>query len=191
MLNLLKNRTPILLLSLFGLALFAASLLSGCCALGRGPRRTCVSKKGCPPKTALRRCGENVTAIALPLGTVLARGRQLDGKTVTVRSRLRRGGAICTLLACAPGTCCNGCGAMFMLTTAAKPDPSYPHTLTLMNVGQGPHPHDRLACGGDDSGVCCPFRTGQQVVATGTLRRRGRSSYGDTWTLENPRLCRP
>ena len=81
--------------------------------------------------------------------------------------------------------------ALFMLTTAARPDQSHPHTLTLLNTGTGPHPHPKLACGGDDSLVCCPYRPGREVVVTGTLKKSGRSIYGDTWRLENPRICLP
>jgi hypothetical protein len=60
-----------------------------------------------------------------------------------------------------------------------------------MNVGEGPHPHDKLACGGDDSGVCCPLELGQEVVVTGKLAKSGSSIYGPTYALHNPRLCLP
>ena len=150
-----------------------------------------MSKTGCPPKRLLNRCGANVTAIARPLKDVLSKGKELTGRTVTVRSTLRREGGVCTALYCSPGTCCNGCGAFFVLTTARKPDRIHTHTLTLMNTGKGPHPHDKLACSGDDSGMCCPFETGQEVVVTGKLVKSGSSIYGPMYALHNPRICLP
>ncbi len=178
---------------LWGVLLVSAAgfVTAGCCLMRKGHVRTCLSKQGCPPKRELLPCGANVTGIARPLAEVIAGAPKLVGQTVTVRSRLRREGAICTALGCAPGTCCNGCGAFFVLTTAKKPNRSYPHTLTLMNTAKGPHPHAKLACGGDDSLICCPFDTGQQVVVTGKLAKIGVSIYGPNYALQNPRICRP
>lgn len=173
---------------------FHGLLASAGCVAQRGATRsgtTCLIKQGCPAPQTLRRCGADVTRQAQPLTSVLATAPKQLGREVIVRSRLRLTGRVCTRKGCAKGTCCNRCDASYVVTTAAKPSHIHPHTVALINRGKGPHPHAKLTCSGDDSKVCCPYPTGQQVVVTAELVRRGTSVHGPTYALRNPRLCLP
>ena len=146
---------------------------------------SCLVSKGCPPAAPIAPCAADLAP--LPLDDALAR-RELVGATVAVRGPLGRGDGTCTLLGCYSrdprGACCNRCGEALLLgSDAALRDRDYDRRRrsTLMLSGA------RVACGGDESLICCPVEVrGQEVVARGVLRRSG-----ETTILEGASLCTP
>ncbi|MDY0001687.1 MAG: hypothetical protein RBU30_10360 [Polyangia bacterium] len=184
-------RIEIFILTVFFCALAASAALSGCCCMRSAPRQPCLKEKGCPAQAALPRCSQEIARAARPLSAVLPETGSLLGRQVTVSGKLRQGGGDCTTLLCKKGSCCNRCGAQYAFSTSERPDVSRPDTLLLRNSGEGPHPHAKLSCHGDDSLVCCPIAMGQEVVAVGRLALAGSSIHGQIYMVESPRLCVP
>ncbi len=173
-------------------ALAASVAFSGCCGRARVRTKPCLAIRGCPAPEPLPRCRREVTDGARTLADLLAGAPSLVGDEVTVRSTLLRYGGICTLLWCAEGSCCNRCTAGYAVSTEAKADSILPHTVSLVNVGQGPHPHSSLICVGDESLICCPLAEGMEVVVTGRFAVKGESAvHGKLYSIESPQICMP
>jgi hypothetical protein len=94
----------------------------------------------------------------------------LDGTRVALSGPLELDdGAFSSMVACAPGTCCNEIEKNVVLGER-------PHALKL----------DGLTCRGDESRLCCNVLAhGQSVIVSGTLRRVGPI----WWELEDASLC--
>lgn len=107
------------------------------------------------------------------------------GQVVTVQGPLLATAALCTQLACSPiESCCNGCGGGFFLSNNEE-------TLGFAQDGDldlnGSVDGKALACGGDDSLVCCPLaKRGLVVQVTGTLKE---PPVGGTPSMDVQSMC--
>ncbi len=157
------------------------SMIGGCEA-------DCLIDEGCGdrPTIALKPCGAETDG-AVTLEALFSGEGPVDGARAVVEGPLRQESALCTQLGCSPiDSCCNGCGSGLGLAERGDFDLSEPGDLSLRGQIDGVE----LACGGDDSLVCCPIQAaGQRVRATGTIREAGVSVDGPLFSLQIEALC--
>mgnify|MGYP000327261466 CR=1 FL=1 len=142
-----------------GLSLFVSGCLGEPCLADNG---------GCSntSKIELQPCASGTDGV-INLDELAELGDVAD-QIVTVQGPLLATAGICTQLACSPiESCCNGCGgSFFMSNNADSPGFAELGDLDLNGAVDG----TQLACGGDDSLVCCPLpKRGLTVQVTGTL----------------------
>lgn len=149
-------------------------ILTSCGATAPRWEARCVIARGCPSATTPPPC-DGAADVVLALHAAYAQRGELADRVVTVEGALTRVGELCTLLECAPGTCCNRCSGQLALTGEPRPrlvHPRSPHLV--LGDERGP-----LACDGDDSGQCCPYRVDERTVrVTGTIVEDPRASDG-------------
>lgn len=158
------------------------------CAVFSGCGSSCLKDKGgCAdaPKAPVSPCimgGE-----ALSLAGILD-NPPADGSSVSVQGPLRRGIGMCTEKACsAVDACCNGCGASLVLSAQPSPVDLYTGQAPQAVLLSGKLGGVSLACGGDESLLCCPLAAeGEAVIISGTLRSVGTPPV---LTIEVTGLC--
>ena len=146
-----------------------------------------ADKGGCrdEPTIQLATCEASVDVLALAdLGAVAA---DRVGQTVVVEGPLRRDAGACTQLGCSNfDDCCNGCGAGLLLSEDEEPPLARVGDLAL----SGQVDDVDLACGGDESIICCPVPVdGRLVRVTGALAEYGISAEGMRYAVHVEAMC--
>ncbi len=157
---------PRFMLALAACLLLAASVTAAACS------DNCLD--GCPSPRALAAC--TAADPTLTVDALLADPTPHLDAVVSVRGTLAQEAAICTQLGCFDG-CCNSCGARLALAgTAARLIPLASSTTDL-------------TCGGDDSRVCCPLRTGTAVTVAARFQKESDTLDGPTFVLTDAAVC--
>lgn len=153
--------------------------LATCLLLGANVTFTACSDNcldSCPAPRALAAC--TGAAPTLTVDALLADPTPHLDTVVSVRATLTQEPAICTQLGCFDG-CCNSCGARLALGGTAD------HLVPLASSTTD------LTCGGDDSRICCPLRTGTTVTVDARFQKESDTLHGPTFVLTEATVCAP
>jgi hypothetical protein len=144
------------------------------------PASTCTKDQPCE-RRVLAACPADVAPISV--AAALA-DPKLVGQQVQIGARLVQGPTMCTRMACSvERPCCNRCSSRLVLADAVPADQSPLPPEGTISLGE------ELVCPGDDSGVCCPYLPGAEIVAMGRLLVEGVEGEPPRGTLVDPTFC--